>query len=66
MELLQLLAELIPTLGFPIVCVVVLGWFVYKIYKDTTKQNADNMEKLQSRCLEREEKLYNEIGITNE
>ena len=29
------LTTLITTLGFPIVCVVGLGWFIYKIYIDT-------------------------------
>jgi hypothetical protein len=33
MEVITFLIELIPTVGFPIVCVVALGWFVYKIYK---------------------------------
>lgn len=42
--------ELISTLGFPIVLVLVLGWFVYRIYQDTTKASK-----------EREDKLYKEI-----
>lgn len=66
MELLGVLAELIPTIGFPIICVLLLGWFVYKIYKDTTKQNAENMEALQARCIEREEKLYKQLEKQNE
>ena len=27
------LGELIATLGFPIACVIALGWFVWKIYQ---------------------------------
>lgn len=65
-ELLSLLADLIPSLGFPIVCVVGLGWFIYKIYNDTTKQNAENMEKIQARCQAREDKLYEEIKENRE
>lgn len=49
------LIELIPTLGFPIVLVIALGWFVYKIYKDTTKASK-----------EREDKLYQEIEKNQE
>ena len=44
------IVELISTVGFPIVLVLVLGWFVYRIYKDTTKASQ-----------ERENKLYQEI-----
>lgn len=58
--------ELIPTLGFPIICVIGLGWFIYKIYSDTTKQNIENMDKVQARCQEREDKLYNQLEKQNE
>ncbi len=66
MEILTLVAELIPSIGFPIICVLGLGWFIYKIYTDTTKQNAENMEAVQARCQEREEKLYNQLEKQNE
>ena len=61
MEIAAALIELIPTLGFPIVCVIAMGAFIYTIYRNTTKENAANMEKVQERCKEREEKLYAEI-----
>ena len=60
------LTTLITTLGFPIVCVVGLGWFIYKIYLDTQEQNKSNMEKVQARCKEREDKLYEEIKANRE
>lgn len=66
MELLSALAEFIPTLGFPIICVIGLGWFILKIYQDTTKQNKENMEAVQARCKEREDKLYNQLEKQNE
>ena len=66
MELLTMIAELIPTLGFPIICVLGLGWFIYKIYGDTTAANAANMEKVQARCQEREDKLYSQLEKQNE
>jgi hypothetical protein len=66
MEILAVIAELIPTLGFPIVVCLAAGWFIYKIYKDTTKNNQDNMTNLQARCQEREEKLYVQLEKQNE
>lgn len=73
MEVITMFAELIPTIGFPIVCVIGLGWFIYKIYNDSqvekdelAKQNAENMEKVQARCQEREDKLYAHLEKQNE
>lgn len=43
--------ELITNLGFPVACVIALGYFVYRIYLNST---ADSKA--------REEKLYNEIA----
>lgn len=60
------LIELITNVGFPIVCVVAMGWFIYKIYCNMNVQNAENMEKVQERCKEREEKLYEEIKENRE
>lgn len=55
------IVSLIGTLGFPIVACLLLGYFVFTIYKNTTAENKANMEAVQKRCAEREEKLYNEI-----
>lgn len=55
MEILTFLVEILPTVGFPILCVGALGWFVYKFYTDSQKQNA-----------EREEKLYIQLGKQTE
>lgn len=66
MELLTMIAEFFPTLGFPVICVIGLGWFIYKIYNDTTAANAASMEKVQARCQEREDKLYNQLEKQNE
>ena len=41
----------ISTLGFPIVCVLFLGWFIWKIWMSQQDQNK-----------EREDKLYEYIG----
>ena len=62
----SVISEFITNLGFPIVCVIGLGWFVFKIYQDTTKATQSNMEKVQERCKVREEKLYQEIKENRE
>lgn len=46
---------LITSLGFPIVCVIALGWFIYKAFEKFTAQ-AEN----------REEKLYTTIAQAQE
>ena len=33
--------ELISTLGFPIACVIALGWFVFKIYNQSVTREND-------------------------
>ena len=58
--------EIISTLGFPIACVIAMGAFIFHIYKQTTKENADNMAKVQARCKEREDKLYDELAKCRE
>lgn len=62
----NVISTLITTLGFPIVCVLGLGWFIYKIYNDTQEQNKANMKAVQDRCQEREDKLYAEIKENRE
>lgn len=56
----------ITTVGFPIVCALVMGWFIYRIYVNTTQQNRENMEQVQERCAAREEKLYQQIQKAQE
>lgn len=56
----------ITQVGFPIVCAGVMGWFIYKIYVNTTEQQKANMEAVQARCAEREEKLYEQINKAQE
>ena len=37
---------LITSVGFPIVCVIALSWFVYKFYIDYTTQSKEREEQL--------------------
>ena len=62
----EAILQAITTVGFPIVCALVMGWFIYKIYVNTTVANKENMEKVQARCAEREEKLYQQIQKAQE
>ena len=56
----------ITEVGFPIVMVIGLCWFVYKTYQNTIQENKDNMAQVQARCAEREEKLYTYIDKAQE
>ena len=40
--------ELITTVGFPIACVIAMGWFIYKIYQ----KSIDREEELRSEIKE--------------
>lgn len=55
------LANFISEVGFPIVCVVALALFIGYMVKRTVELNAQNMEKVQARCKEREDRLYVEL-----
>jgi chromosome segregation ATPase len=60
------ITKAVSSVGFPIVCVIGMGWFIYQVFKKTTDESAKNMEKVQARCKEREEKLYQEIKENRE
>ena len=62
----ELIMQLITTLGFPIVCCLGMGYFIFHIYKNTTQENKENMERVQARCAAREEKLFEEIKENRE
>lgn len=56
------LIDLIPTLGFPIVCVIAMALFIVYMVKSNNEENKTTMESLQERCKEREDKLFDEIA----
>ncbi|MBR4407271.1 MAG: hypothetical protein IKT27_03060 [Clostridia bacterium] len=60
------IGSFITTVGFPIFCVIVMGLFIFLIYKNTTKQHIEDMAQVQERCKEREEKLYDELEKNRE
>lgn len=55
------IVSLIGTVGFPIVACLVMGWFIFKIYKNSNDANAKLMEDVQARCSAREERLNEQI-----
>jgi type IV secretory pathway VirD2 relaxase len=62
----NMILEIIGSLGFPIACVLGLAWFAFFMVKTNQATNQKNMEQLQARCLEREDKLYEEIKSNRE
>ena len=53
---------LVTSLGFPIVCVMALGWFIYKAFEKFTAQSEKREEKLYtviSQAQETNERLTN-------
>lgn len=42
----KLFIELIGTLGFPIACVLALGFFIYKIWRQSVKREEKLMEEI--------------------
>ena len=62
----QAIQTLISTLGFPIVCSIVLGIFVFKIWKAQREDNNSQLAKMSERCLAREERLYEQMDKYNE
>ena len=53
--------EILSNFGFPVACVVALGWFAFYMVKRTSQAAEKNMAKVQERCKEREDILYKEI-----
>ena len=62
----QTIQSLISTLGFPIVCTIVLGIFVFKIWKAQREDNNAQLAKMSESCLAREERLYQQMDKYNE
>lgn len=52
MEFLTMLIELLPTVGFPIVCVIAMGVFIFTIYRNTTNESKEREDKLNKIIIE--------------
>lgn len=62
----SVITELITNFGFPIACVIALGWFAFYMVNKSNEASESNMEKIQARCKEREDILYKEIKENRE
>ena len=60
------LIDLIPSLGFPIVCVIAMAIFILYMVKTNREDNRANMETVQNKWAEREVWLQNIIKEANE
>lgn len=56
----------IGTVGFPIVAVLGLSWFIYTVWKKTNQDNQKQIESIAARCQEREDKLYGQLDKFND
>ena len=55
------ITSLFTTLGFPVACVIGLGFFIWVMWKNTREDNAKAMSQLQERCLAREERMSKQL-----
>lgn len=62
----ETVVSVFTSLGFPAAICVVMGWFIYYIYKNFTEQTAANMKQVQERCAAREEKLCDMLNYQQE
>lgn len=64
MDTAQVIEHAITTLGFPIVCVIFLGWFVWKIWLRQQEQNEKREEKLYT-CITEAQNVNERLIETN-
>ena len=64
MDVAQMIEHAITTLGFPIVCVVFLGWFIWKIWLRQQEQNEKRETKLYA-CITEAQSVNERLIETN-
>lgn len=64
MDVAQMIEHAITTLGFPIVCVVFLGWFIWRIWLRQQEQNEKREEKLYA-CITEAQSVNERLIETN-
>lgn len=63
---LQTIVDLISSLGFPIVAVIALGFFVYKISLLYRNDCNSRIQEIESSAEKRENKFYEQLSESNE
>lgn len=59
-----MISDLISGVGFPIFCVIALGWFIYKSYEHIQKSNEKREEKLYT-MIEKSQTQLDKLEDTN-
>jgi hypothetical protein len=57
---------MITSVGFPIACVIALGWFVFKFYTDSTKQSMERENELMLFIKEEQVQMKNLVATNAE
>ena len=55
------LTSLIAEVGFPIVAVIAMAYFIFTVYKNTIAQHEKQLEQVMTNCQAREDKLFEQI-----
>lgn len=62
----NVIQQLIASLGFPIVCVLALGWFVFRAWDNMREDMKQQIELVQKDSKEREDILHKQIDRFND
>lgn len=63
---LETIVDLVSSLGFPIVAVIALGFFVYKISLLYRNDYNNRIQEIESSAEKRENKFYEQLSESNE
>lgn len=61
----NVITQMIGTIGFPIVCALGMGWFIYQIFLTTNKNHEQQVLAMREESRAREDKLYEQIDKFN-
>lgn len=62
----ETIVTIIQTLGFPIACVIGMGYFIFNMWDRQTKEWQAQSDAMAERCQKREDKLYEQINRFND
>ena len=62
----SMIQTLITSVGFPIACVIALGWFIFKFYTDYTQQSAQRENELMNFIKEEQAQMQGLVATNAE
>ena len=62
----SMIQTLITSVGFPIACVIALGWFIFKFYTDYTQQSAKRENELMNFIKEEQAQMQGLVATNAE